>query len=360
MRRDKTLDTVLKTALPVPGAYIEDVLTIHVAPCLHSPAVPKLSLPEPAVSTMPCAEICESPIQDDNCTSFVKGSPEDPQSYDAAGYMSDQSSDTDTGSDADIDCEDKGEDGFEYRRSTTYDNQRFEMGYRAPLVPSKRLPNLPPVPTDKLSRKLPPLKRALSRVFSENGVDGKSSPTVTSLFSKAHHDLAHLFTQNDPHHLVDSPGASISSYGGSSPEVSPSPSPTIPSHIPGVVTVTDVFEHPTHTVTRTVIRPSPSHFPFSLRFKRSSSSLGSKSGSKSFFRTQESSPIPDVRSMFEEELDASLQRWEDEREGCNPLDVYIVVDRETAHEESWRSLVQEVHYNRRPPTRKVSSECGRW
>lgn len=360
MRRDKTLDTVLKTALPVPGAYIEDVLTIHVAPCLHSPAVPKLSLPEPAVSTMPRAEICESPIQDDNCTSFVKGSPEDPQSYDAAGYMSDQSSDTDTGSDADIDCEDKGEDGFEYRRSTTYDNQRFEMGYRAPLVPSKRLPNLPPVPTDKLSRKLPPLKRALSRVFSENGVDGKSSPTVTSLFSKAHHDLAHLFTQNDPHHLVDSPGASSSSYGGSSSEVSPSPSPTIPSHIPGVVTVTDVFEHPTHTATRTVIRPSPSHFPFSLRFKRSSSSLGSKSGSKSFFRTQESSPIPDVRSMFEEELDASLQRWEDEREGCNPLDVYIVVDRETAHEESWRSLVQEVHYNRRPPTRKVSSECGRW
>ena len=92
MRRDKTLNTVLKTALPVPGAYIEDVLTIHGAPCLHSPSVPKLSLPEPAVSTMPCAEICESPVQDDNCTSFVKGSPEDPQSYDAAGYVSDQSS----------------------------------------------------------------------------------------------------------------------------------------------------------------------------------------------------------------------------------------------------------------------------
>ena len=64
--------------------------------------------------------------------------------------------------------------------------------------------------------------------------------------------------------------------------------------------------------------------------------------------------------MFEEELEASLQRWEDERKGHNATDIYVVVDRETAHEESWRSLVQEVHHNHRPPSKKLSGECGRW
>jgi hypothetical protein len=51
------------------------------------------------------------------------------------------------------------------------DNQRFEIGYRAPLVPPKSLSDLPPIPTDKLTRKIPPLKRVLSRVFLENGAD---------------------------------------------------------------------------------------------------------------------------------------------------------------------------------------------
>lgn len=183
---------------------------------------------------------------------------------------------------------------------------------------------------------------------------------MTGLFSKAQHDLSHLFTRPDLIHLGDSQGTSSSSYDDSSPEISPSPSPTISRH-PGAVTITDVFEHPTHTVTRTVIRPSPSHSLFSLPFKRSSgSSSGSKSGSKSFFRTSDPSHIADPRTTFEEELSAYAQRWEDEREGRNAMDVYIVVDRESSHEESWRSLVQEIHYNHHPPTRKVSSECGRW
>jgi hypothetical protein len=64
--------------------------------------------------------------------------------------------------------------------------------------------------------------------------------------------------------------------------------------------------------------------------------------------------------MFEEELDTSLRRWEDEREGRNAMDIYIVVDRESSHEESWRSLVQEVHYNHSSPSKKLSGECGRW
>lgn len=67
------------------------------------------------------------------------------------------------------------EDGFEYRRSNTYDSQRFEIGHRAPLIPPKELPDLPPILTDKLSRKTPPLKRVLSRVFPENGADPVSN-----------------------------------------------------------------------------------------------------------------------------------------------------------------------------------------
>lgn len=183
---------------------------------------------------------------------------------------------------------------------------------------------------------------------------------MSSILSKAQHDLTNMFTRHDYTQLGDSNGASSSSYDDSSPEASPSPSPTKFSRLPGVVTVTDVFDHPTHTVTRTIIRPSPSSF-FSLPFKRSStSSFGSKSGSKSFFRTPELTPVPDTRPTFEEELDAYEQRCEDERGGRNPMDIYVVVDREAAHEESWRSLVQEIHYNNRPPNRRISSECGRW
>lgn len=70
--------------------------------------------------------------------------------------------------------DDSGEDASDYRRSSTYDSQRFEIGFKAPLPPPKLLRDLPPVPTDKLSRKIPPLKRVFSRVFSENGVDAVS------------------------------------------------------------------------------------------------------------------------------------------------------------------------------------------
>ena len=179
---------------------------------------------------------------------------------------------------------------------------------------------------------------------------------MTSIFSKAQHDLTHLFTRHDLIHLADSRGTSSSSCDDSSAEVSPSPSIANYSQLPGVVTVTDIFDHPTHTVTRTVIRPTPSHSVFSLPLKRPSSSRGPKS----LFRTPESMPVPDTRSVFEEELDTSLRRWEDEREGRNAMDIYVVVGREAAHEESWRSLIQEIHYDYHPPSRKFSSECGRW
>jgi len=71
-------------------------------------------------------------------------------------------------------------------------------------------------------------------------------------------------------------------------------------------------------------------------------------------------PVPDSPSTFEEELDSYEQRWEDEKEGRNAMDIYVVVDRDMAREESWRSLVQEVHYNNLPPVRNLTSECGRW
>jgi len=70
-----------------------------------------------------------------------------------------------------MDGEGEDEGRFEYRRSSTYDSQRFEIGYRAPLVPPKSFPDLPQTPTDKLSRKIPPLKRVLGRVFLENRAD---------------------------------------------------------------------------------------------------------------------------------------------------------------------------------------------
>ena len=183
---------------------------------------------------------------------------------------------------------------------------------------------------------------------------------MTNIFSKAQHDLTHKFTRHDRLQLGDTHGESSSSYDSSSPEASPAPSPTKFSHLPGTVTVTDVFEHPTHTVTRTVIRPSPNHFLFSLPFKRSSLSSGFKTGSKSPLRTPELTPVPDVPSTFEEELDSYEQRWEDEKDGRDAMDIYVVVDRDVSHEESWRSLVQEVLYSHLPPSRNLSSECGRW
>ena len=183
---------------------------------------------------------------------------------------------------------------------------------------------------------------------------------MTNIFSKAQHDLTHKFTRHDRLQLGDTHGESSSSYDTSSPEVSPAPSPTNFSRLPGTVTVTEVFEHPTHTVTRTVIRPSPNHFFFSLPFKRSSLSSISKMGSKSSPRTPEPTPVPDAPSAFEEELDSYEQRWEDEKDPRNAMDIYVVVDRDVAREESWRSLVQEIHYNHHPPGRNLSSECGRW
>lgn len=184
---------------------------------------------------------------------------------------------------------------------------------------------------------------------------------MTNIFSKAQHDLTHMFTRHDYIRSGDSHGASSFSNDGSSPEISPSPSPTKFPRFPGTVTITDTFEHPTHTVIRTVIRPSPSHFLFSLPFKPSPSPSESRSTrSRSFFRAPEQTPALDSRFTFEEELDAHEQRWEDERMGRNAMDIYVVIDRESSHEESWRSLVQEVHYNHRPPNRRLSSECGRW
>ena len=64
--------------------------------------------------------------------------------------------------------------------------------------------------------------------------------------------------------------------------------------------------------------------------------------------------------MFEEELNAYEQRWEDEKEGRNAMDIYVVVDHDASREESWRSLVQEVLYGHLPPGKDLSSECGRW
>ena len=160
--------------------------------------------------------------------------------------------------------------------------------------------------------------------------------------------------------MAESRGSSRSSYDDFSTEVLPPPGPTNASRLHGVVKTTDTFEHPTHIVTRTVIRPCPSHSLFSLPFKRRSFSPGSKPGSKSLIGMPESPPVPDARSAFEEELDSSIKRWQDEKEGRDAVDIYVIVDHEASYEESWRSLVQEVHYNHRPPSRELSSACGRW
>lgn len=181
---------------------------------------------------------------------------------------------------------------------------------------------------------------------------------MKSILSKAQHDVTHLF-RHDLIPLADSRETLSSGYDNSSAEVSPLPTPTDLARLPAAdTTITDTFEYHTHTVTRTVIRPSPGHPFFSHPFRRSSSSP--KPAFKSFFRTPELTPVPDARSTFEEELDVSLQRWEDEREGRNAMDIYVIVDREEVIEESWRSLVQEVHYNCRPQSMGLSGECGRW
>jgi hypothetical protein len=87
---DKTLNTTLKNARVVPGAYIDE-LPLRVTPYRCSSSPPKLSLPGPATSVMSYTEICKSPVQDDRCMSLVKGSPEDPQNDDTSGFTSDES-----------------------------------------------------------------------------------------------------------------------------------------------------------------------------------------------------------------------------------------------------------------------------
>lgn len=86
---DETLNTALKSAHFVPGAYLDEIL--RVTPCLHSPPVLKLSLPEPGISVMPCTEICESPAEDDSCASLIKGSQDSLQADDTVGSTSDDS-----------------------------------------------------------------------------------------------------------------------------------------------------------------------------------------------------------------------------------------------------------------------------
>ena len=175
--------------------------------------------------------------------------------------------------------------------------------------------------------------------------------------SKAQYDATHPSTCNDRIPLVDSQGSSSSGYDDSSPKVSPSPSTTTFSRLTGVVIIIDTFEHPPQTVDRTVIRSSPSHSLFTLPFKRSPSSPGPMS----HFWTPESKAFPDPRPIFEEELEASLRRWEDERKGHKATEIYVVVDRETAHE-SWRSLSRRltatiVHQARTSPVNVVDEKA---
>ena len=89
--RVKTATTVLKHGLLVPGAYIIDDILLLCATPLLSPSARKLPLPGSRISIMSCVEICASPIQDDSGASLVKGSLEDLQNDDTAGYLSDES-----------------------------------------------------------------------------------------------------------------------------------------------------------------------------------------------------------------------------------------------------------------------------
>jgi hypothetical protein len=89
--RDKTLNTALINAQLVPGAYIDELLPLRVAPCVRSPSASKLSLPGQDISVMACTEICESPVQEDCGASLIKGSPEDPKDDDTSRCTSDDS-----------------------------------------------------------------------------------------------------------------------------------------------------------------------------------------------------------------------------------------------------------------------------
>ena len=89
--RDGTLATDLKNGQLVPGAFTDETLLFCVTPRLLSPSVQKLSLPGSRTPITPCAEICESPVQDDGGVSPVQGPLEDPHNDDTAGYLSDES-----------------------------------------------------------------------------------------------------------------------------------------------------------------------------------------------------------------------------------------------------------------------------
>jgi len=89
--RDETSATALKDAQSVPGAYIDEILLLCVTPHLHSFSVRKSPPPGPRISIMPCIETYASSIQDDHEASLVRGSLEDPQNVDMAGYVSDES-----------------------------------------------------------------------------------------------------------------------------------------------------------------------------------------------------------------------------------------------------------------------------
>ena len=83
--------TALKNGQLVPGEHADEILLLCVTPHIPSPSVRKSSLPGSRISIMSCIEICASPIQDYSGASLVKGSLEDPQNDDAAGYVSDES-----------------------------------------------------------------------------------------------------------------------------------------------------------------------------------------------------------------------------------------------------------------------------
>jgi len=89
--RDETSATDLKNGQLIPGAFMDETLLFCAAPRLLSPSVHKLSLPGPWTPITPCAEICESPIQDDGGASPLNGPLDDPQNEDITGYLSDES-----------------------------------------------------------------------------------------------------------------------------------------------------------------------------------------------------------------------------------------------------------------------------
>ena len=89
--RDKISTTALKNGQLVPGAHVDEIFLLCVSPHLLSPSVRKSSLPGSRISIVSCTEIRASPVQDNSGASLVKGSLEDPQNDDTAGYVSDDS-----------------------------------------------------------------------------------------------------------------------------------------------------------------------------------------------------------------------------------------------------------------------------